>query len=342
MVVVAAEDAGQLAEAQRVAIAAVIAVSRAPVPPRPADSASSPHRRLGVEVRWRPDRPSTRLPSVSIIVPVHNRVDYTDACLKALVGTIPRGLTAQVIVVDDASTDDTSSMLDVWMATDKRIAIMRNEERLGFIASCNRGAEAATGEVLVFLNNAAVPQEGWLLALLRTFRDYPDAGAVGGKLIYPDGRLQEAGALVLADGTVKSLGRGAVEADAPRFNYVREVDYCSGALLSTWRSLFLALGGFDVHFRSTYYEDVDYCLSVRQRGYRVYYQPECVVVHHEWGSAGSDALSKVKMLQTENLPRFVEKWRHLLASQPLPDARDGISAPPLAVLHGQVEGAVAN
>ena len=316
LVVVPAQDADLVAEAERVAAAAVIAVSQASISPESADGAPDSHPNLSVEVRWRPGRPSTRWPSVSIIIPVHNRIDYTDGCLKALANTPPRGLSIQIVVVDDASTDETSSVLGKWMAIDTHITVIRNEQALGFIDSCNRGADVATGEMLVFLNNDTVPQSGWLLPLLRTFHDYPEAGAVGGKLIYPDGRLQEAGGVVFSDGTTENAGRDAMEPDAPQYNYVREVDYCSGALLATWRSLFMESGSFDTRFRPAYYEDVDYCFSVRRQGYRVYYQPESVVIHHEWGSAGPDPYRRVKALQSASLPKFIEKWGDVLATHP--------------------------
>ena len=143
-----------------------------------------------------------------------------------------------------------------------------------FIASCNRAAAAAAFQFLIFLNNDTLPLPGWLEALLRTFKDRPDAGAVGGKLIFPDGVLQEAGGVIYRDGSGCNFGKYDRNADAPLYNFVREVDYCSGALLATPRDLFLKLGGFDLRYAPAYYEDSDYCFNLRKHGFRVYYQPQ--------------------------------------------------------------------
>jgi GT2 family glycosyltransferase len=189
---------------------------------------------------------------------------------------------------------------------------VRNSTNKGFVASCNRGAQAANGDLLVFLNNDTLPLPGWLEALLQVYADRPDAGAVGARLLYPDGRLQEAGGLVFADGSAANVGRGEYDADQPVFNFVREVDYCSGALLSTPRGLFASIGGFDTRYAPAYYEDADYCFAVRTRGQRAYYQPRCVIVHREGVSSGTDLSSGVKRFQALNQVKFARKWAQAL------------------------------
>jgi len=256
------------------------------------------------------------MPSVSIIIPCHNGPDLTDACLAALQVTLPRRVRGEVIVVDDASTDGTRVMLSRWTNRDKRIKVLRNRKNLGFLRSCNRAATAARGEILVFLNNDTVPAGGWLTALLTTFHTHPDAGAVGGKLVLPDGTLQEAGSLVFRDGSAMNFGRGDRDIDRPLFNYVREVDYCSGALLATPRRLFHELGGFDPRYVPAYYEDTDYCFKIRENGRRVYYQPAARVTHHEGASCGTDLASGVKRYQVVNRDKFVERWKTVLEHQP--------------------------
>src|SRR3546814_8563350 len=89
----------------------------------------------------------------------------------------------------------------------------------------------ARGEYLVCLNNDTVPQPGWLDALLRTFAEHPDAGLAGAQLLYPDGRLQEAGGVVFDDGSGWNYGRHQSPAD-PRYGYLRDVDYASGAAIA--------------------------------------------------------------------------------------------------------------
>jgi GT2 family glycosyltransferase len=215
---------------------------------------------------------------------------------------------------------------------DERVKVIRSRRNRGFLASANSGAEAAEGEVLVFLNNDTVLLPGWLEPLMRVLVDRPEAGAVGGRLLYPDGRLQEAGGLVFADGSAWKLGYGDTDAAAPLYSYQREVDYCSGCLLATPRSLFLELGGFDKRYAPGFYEDTDYCFSVRDRGLRVYYEPQSCVVHVEGATAGTDLDSGPKRYQVVNQQKFARKWKRALTEQPeRPEVLDGPTLSALAV-----------
>jgi len=161
--------------------------------------------------------------------------------------------------------------------------------------------------------------------------DLRDAGAVGGKLIYPDGTLQEAGGVIFSDGSGCNFGKHDKAANAPLYSFLREVDYCSGALLATPRKLFLELGGFDKRYEPAYYEDTDYCFALRANGYRVYYQPESVIVHFEGATSGTDITKGVKSYQAANRNKFVEKWKAVLQHQPAPPRRlDSVTLQELA------------
>src|SRR5690606_31204662 len=158
--------------------------------------------------------PTAARPRASIVVPVYGQLAHTLACLRAIAAHPPRA-PVELIVVDDASPDDSGVVLP-------RIEGLRYRRRAangGFIAASNEGAALARGEVLVFLNNDTVPQPGWLDALLDTFEQRPGTGLVGAQLLYPDGRLQEAGGLVFADGSAWNYGRFGDPRD-PRFGYV--------------------------------------------------------------------------------------------------------------------------
>jgi GT2 family glycosyltransferase/SAM-dependent methyltransferase len=274
-----------------------------------------------LDVEWRELPAETELQTTSIIIPVHNELSYTQSCLDELKKTLPHNFRGEIIVVDDASTDETPGVLKRYAAADSRIKVLRNAENAGFIASCNRGAQEAEGEILVFLNNDTLPMPGWLPPLLRVLREKPDAGAVGGKLIYPDGTLQEAGGVIFCDASGCNFGKHDTAPNAPLYSFLREVDYCSGALLATRRALFLDRGGFDARFKPAYYEDSDYCFDLRARGYRVYYQPESVVVHFEGASSGTDVTKGIKSYQVVNRAKFAEKWKDALKHQPPPPAR---------------------
>jgi GT2 family glycosyltransferase len=261
-------------------------------------------------------------PTTSIVIPTFNGVRQLIPCIRALDATLGDHCgDGEVLVVDDGGTSETQHALDDLEQRYAWLRVVRNARNQGFIASCNRGAEEARGEVLVFLNDDTIPLPGWHHALLRTFRAYPNAGAVGGRLMYPDGRLQEAGGVTFRDGSGANFGRDDFEPDAPLYTHVRRVHYCSGALLATPREVFHSLGGFDANYRPAYYEDADYCFSVRASGRAVYYQPESVVVHLEGATSGTDPNNGVKRYQTRNRQTFRTKWRQALAAHPEPPSR---------------------
>lgn len=257
-------------------------------------------------------RPSER-PRVSIVVPAFNNVGVTLACLRSLARNTPHEL-IEVIVVDDVSTDATPEAL----AQTTGVTVVRNRHNVGFLQTCNRGAAEAAGEFVLFLNNDVEVEPEWLETLLDAADSSPDVGAVGSKLVYPDGTLQEAGAFIWSNGEAWNFGRDG-DPEAPEFNYRREVDYCSGAALLVRRELFESVGGFDVRYAPIYYEETDLCFALRAEGYRVLYEPRSVVVHHEGLTHGTERKAGVggsahsKESQFRNRHVFLDKWRDVLA-----------------------------
>jgi len=266
--------------------------------------------------------PASAAPRVSIVIPVYNKIEYTVACLRSLAEHA--GATAfEVIVVDDCSSDTTAERL----AQIDGVRAIRNAQNLGFIGSCNAGAQAARGEFLLFLNNDTIVTAGWLEALLRCAEEEPDAGLIGAKLVYPDGRLQEAGGIVFSDGSGWNYGRFEDPND-PRYSFRRDADYCSGAAVLLRRDLFNQLGGFDMRYAPAYYEDTDLAFAVRAAGKKVLYEPRSVVVHFEGVTSGTDVGSGIKRHQVLNRDKFVEKWKSALAAQapPIHDAKHADAA----------------
>jgi GT2 family glycosyltransferase len=304
VVVVPAGDPERLAEGRRVADLALAAVTGR-------DAASREFK-----IDWLSGAAPQRRLKPSIIIPVHNGIQHTENCLKSLCETVPREWEAEFIVVDDASNRETEDALAQWSERDRRIRVLRNAENLGFVGSVNRGAKSAAGDILVMLNNDTLLTADWLPPLLRTFTAYQDAGAVGGRLLYPDGRLQEAGGVVFCDGSAAQFGHDDYTPDAALYRALREVDYCSGALLATPRQLFEELGGLDTAYGFGYYEDTDYCFRVRAAGRHVYYQPESTIIHLEGGSCGTDLKVGLKRWQVENQVRFCQRWQAALECQP--------------------------
>lgn len=256
--------------------------------------------------------PTADAPVVSIVIPVFNKIEYTIACLQSLAEHAD-AIAFEVIVVDDGSNDATADRL----AQVGGIRVHRNERNLGFVGSCNAGAALARGEFVLFLNNDTQVTPGWLAALVRCFAEELDAGLVGAKLVYPDGRLQEAGGIVFRDGSGWNYGRFEDPAD-PRYEFRREADYCSGAAIMLRRAFFESLGGFDNRYAPAYYEDTDLAFAVRAAGKKVFYEPRSRVVHFEGITSGTDVGAGIKRYQVVNREKFLDKWKDALAAQPAP------------------------
>ena len=129
----------------------------------------------------------------SIIIPVYNKASLTVQCLNTLLSRPRQGVSFEIIVVDDASTDMTPQVLVGYA---DRIRVLTQSANAGFSTACNRGAAAAVGRYLVFLNNDTIPQVGWLEELVGYAEGHPRAAVVGSKLLFLDGTIQHAGLVV--------------------------------------------------------------------------------------------------------------------------------------------------
>ncbi len=254
--------------------------------------------------------PAHEKAEVSIIIPVFNQFQFTHACLASL-QTVEERSRFEVIVVDDCSTDETAELVPRMDG----VVYLRNETNSGFIVSRNCGAEKARGKYLFFLNNDTIVKPGWLTALLDTFVEDPQAGIVGSKLVYPDDRLQEAGGIIWRDASGWNYGKFD-DREKPEYNYLREVDYCSGAALMIRKSLFQKLGGFDAKYEPAYYEDADLSFKVRKAGYKVLYQPLSEVIHCEDVTGGTGLSAGTKKHRDINRLTFANTWAAELLSKP--------------------------
>ena len=222
-------------------------------------------------------------------------VEHTDPCFE-------------VIVSDNASTDGTGDGL----AALEGATVLRNRVNRGFGPAVNQAARHARAPYMLLLNTDAMVLPGWLPPLRAVLDSEPQVAAVTPRLLNLDGSIQEAGSIVWGDGEVWPYGASA-PADRLEYRFRRDVDYASAACLLVRRSAFVDVGGFDPMYAPAYYEDVDLCLRLWERGLRVVCQPRSAVAHA--GGASTDR-GRVRELLNRNRPLFEGRWAELLAQRP--------------------------
>ena len=253
--------------------------------------------------------PSAAKPDISIVLVLFNQAELTFGCLSSIMETLAdASFGVEIVIVDNASTDDTGVLLD---RIDGAV-IVRNTVNVHFLKAVNQAAKVTTGRNLLLLNNDAQLLPGSVAAALRTLESDSSIGAVGGRIILPDGTLQEAGSIIWRDGACSGYARGDDPGSA-EVMFQRDVDFCSGAFLLTRGSLFHAMGGFDDRFAPAYYEEADFCVRLWKQGHRVVYDPDVAIIHYEFGSA--TASGEALRLQATNHAVFVGQHREWLDGQ---------------------------
>ena len=256
-------------------------------------------------------------PLVSIIIPAFNKWEYTFKCLMA-VATHTRDVSHEVIVVDNASSDETAQALPLL----DNIRLQRNEKNLGFAKASNQGAAMARGKYLLFLNNDTEPRPGWLAAMVKIVEADPRVAMVGSKLLFPDGTLQHAGVVFAYAAplpvTPFHLHYRHPASDSQQQLSLRAV---TAACMLVRPEVFRAVGTFDEGFVNGY-EDVDLCLKVWQTGAKIIYTPESVVVHHESVTEGRFAADSA------NVNRLNQRWQGVFEAFDV-DFRREVQPPPI-------------
>lgn len=246
--------------------------------------------------------PEVTYPDVSIIMPARDKFPITYHCLASLI-LAQNKATFEVILADDQSSDETTAAEEIV----ENLRVVRNEHNLGFIKTNNKAVKQAKGRYICLLNNDTEVTSGWIDEALSMFELMNDVGAVGCKLVYPDGSLQEAGGIVWGSGVPWNYGKNQ-NASHPCFNYSRDADYLSAAALFVQKSVWQEVGGFSEEFAPAYYEDTDLAYKIRKAGYRTIYCPSAEVVHFEGKSNGTSTTSGIKKYQEINSTTFREKW----------------------------------
>ncbi len=244
---------------------------------------------------------------VSIIIPVFGRLEFTRRCLETLYKNTPPDNRFEVIVVDNGSRDDTSVFLQRARHHYPQLRIFTQPWNKGFSMACNLGAQNALGEYLLFLNNDTEVRRGWLDPLLQALDADHALGAVGSKLISPDGSIQSAGIVVVDDRKGKNplVARSIYNKQDPDLleaNQAHTYQALTGACFMVRKFVFEEAGGFDEEYWNGY-EDVDLCFALREAGWKLLYQPKSVVVHHE-AQSGPERFKRA----WQNIARLHRRW----------------------------------
>jgi GT2 family glycosyltransferase len=248
---------------------------------------------LAAEPRIASEAPPLR---ASIVIPVHNRMNLTRACLNALRHQVLER--TEVIVIDDGSSAVEAAELGAYA---NEVRITRLQSGSGFAAACNAGAALAGSRYIVLLNNDILPLSGWLDALECYADEHPRAGIVGARLLWPNRTVQHAGIIVGSGGALHNLYAG-MPGDHPAVCRSRRIRMVTGAAMLIRRDVWHELGGLDTGFHNSF-EDVDLCLRASQLGYEVHVCGEAVLLHLESASRG-----QMPVADQDNHRRLIERW----------------------------------
>ncbi|HEY9216150.1 MAG TPA: glycosyltransferase [Ancylobacter sp.] len=243
-------------------------------------------------------------PLVSIIIPTRDAPEHISRCLHS-VFTVTSYPNFEVVLVDNGTTD--REALDAIAKYD--VVRVSYDKPFNFSEANNLGVAAAKGEIVLLLNNdTEVIDPGWLETLV-FFLSRPGVGAVGAKLLYPNRTIQHAGVALGMRGTADHVMRGFPEHTdgyAGSLSCSREVSAVTGACLMVRKSDYNALGGLVTYYR-THYQDVDFCLRLRNRGLRVIFTPDATLIHHESASRGG-------VYDLVDRALFIDQWDHMIAA----------------------------
>ena len=224
---------------------------------------------------------------VAIIIPTRDKPDYLRRCLQSLMDTTTYD-NYTITLVDSGSRDPETLSYYKEMESNPQIKILDFQGEFNFSAALNFGAQQTKEELLIFLNNdVEIIQPSWLEEMVR-WSNIPEIGIVGGKLLYPDGKIQHAGIIMGMEGHASHIFGGAEDGVNGPFgsvNWYRNYSAVTAACMGMRREVHEQIGGFDEDYKLVF-NDVEICLRAINAGYRVVYTPFAQLIHHEGGTRG--------------------------------------------------------
>jgi len=244
-------------------------------------------------------------PSVAVCIVTYNKLDLLKKCITSVLeNTVYPNY--KIIVHSNGCTDGTKTYLQSLAAENSAIIPVLSTENEVFVRPNNQMMQRLPKDDVVLLNNDAWVTKKWLLELQRAAYAHPKIGIAGAKILYPDGKLQEFGAELFANGLGKNIGNGADPNEAD-FQQLKAVGYVSGCAMYIKRTTIEKIGVFDDQFHPCYYEDSDYCYTAKENGLLSIVTPHSWIYHEEGGTAGSDVGQGFKRFQKINAQKFIAK-----------------------------------
>jgi GT2 family glycosyltransferase len=281
----------------------------------------------GARVETTPGTPFYRIayplpappPLVSIIIPTRDEAAVLERCLVSLFERTDYGA-VEIIIVDNGSVEpDTFALFERWTARHACIRVLRDDRPFNYSALNNRAVLEARGSLLCLLNNDIEAVDPTWLGEMVSLAVRPEVGCVGAKLLYPDGTLQHGGVVLGIGGVAGHSHKHAANGDPGYFhqlNLRRTVSAVTAACLVAKASIFAEVGGLDEQGLAIAFNDVDFCLKVREAGYRNVWTPGALLIHHESLSRGAETTPEKQQRFAGEVETMRQRWGTLLEADP--------------------------
>lgn len=258
-------------------------------------------------------------PSVTIIIPYHEKIELTRSCVEAIFATVDM-TNVSIFLVDNWSTSEESHHFMEQMVRHPQISVIRIEEPFNFSRLNNIAAQYASSELLLFLNNDVTPtQPAWLNAMIGEFALDGQVAIVGNRLFYPNGTNQHAGVVLGVGGVADHAFKGFAPNDPGYFaraSCSQNMSAVTAACMLIRKSVFDALGGFDEKELRVAFNDVDLCLRARAQGLKVSYCAASTAIHHESLSRGDDFAEDRQAEFFHEDTTMIERWGAEITTDP--------------------------
>lgn len=262
------------------------------------------------DVRWHTER----RPLVSIIIPTHNKVSLLKNCVDGLLNNTSYS-NIEIIIIDNNSSEDSTKRYLERIGCCNRVKVITDKGPFNYSRLNNEGVRVARGELVLLLNNdTEVCDKNWLTILVNTICE-ENVGIVGPKLLYGDNTVQHVG---VTTGIYEVAGHPMRHLSKDNVGYfgwavlTREVSAVTGACLLVWKHIYNEVNGLDEELFSVSFNDVDFCLKVREAGYRVVCNPHSIMMHLESQSRGDDITSEQKMINYIERRNMHQKYGYML------------------------------